>query len=365
MVAMAQLIDTPKNPEVVDDQDPFACDPNATTDNSDEAIEEFSFNFGFGELEPEFPEIQRDLSSEAIVSALAQDVRGQEKAIATVAESLAAPLAGLKIRPERPHAVFFFAGPTGVGKTQLAKSLARVVYGTDRALIRLDMSEYADGQDARMKLIGGSRIWKNSSTEGLLTTRVRRKPLNVLLLDEFEKSDPSIWPLFLQIFDEGILTDGWGKTAHFDESIIVMTSNLGAEEATAPQVGFGATDGEVSFDAERQLGVIAKALPPEFIGRMSATVVFDPLDRYAIREIARKEVSGLTERLDERGWHILCDENVPAWIADVDYDPAHGARYLQRTIERHLLRPLAKIHSRNARVSVADDGRWLEVSEAA
>ena len=280
---------------------------------------------------------------------LRQAVRGQDRAVDLVAERLAPALVGLKQRPQRPHGVFLFAGPTGVGKTETAHQVAQAVYGSADAVIRLDMSEYADAQDARMKLIGASRIWKNSTTEGLLTTKVRQNPRSVVLLDEFEKSHPEVWPLFLQVFDEGWLTDGWGQQAAFGETIIIATTNLGVCEGAARRPGFGARDG---FDVSRQEAAIARSLPPELLNRFSAIVGFESLGPRAIAELADMELARTRERMAVQGWVIDYDDDVVAWIAETGYDAACGARHLQRNIENRLFPLLASAPDRTVRVVV-------------
>lgn len=280
---------------------------------------------------------------------LTEVVRGQDAAIHTVADRLAPALSGLTLRPERPQGVFLFAGPSGVGKTEAAKQLARTVYGTDEALIRLDMSEYSSHEDSVMKLIGGHRIWKKSSTEGLLTTRIIQQPRTVLLLDEFEKSHPLVWPLFLQIFDEGRLTDGWGNTASFAETIIIMTSNLGVREGARPGAGFGSTQ---TFDSSRQIQEIERVLPAELLGRITETICFDPLDENAIQQLAHDELASLSSRLSGSGWRLEYAPEVPSWLASHRRNPALGARHLQSNIERELLPALAREASRELMVTI-------------
>src|SRR5699024_3174959 len=230
-------------------------------------------------------------------TALSSTVKGQDQALETIAERLAPTLAGLKLRPERPQGVLLFVGPSGVGKTETAKQLATTVYGTAAALIVLDMTEYANQEDARMKLIGASPVWKNSSTDGLLTTKVIQKPRSVVLLDEFEKAHPLVWNIFLPVFDEGRLTDDWGNVAYFSDTIVIMTSNLGVREGSARTAGFGH---ERAFDAKRQDAAIAEALPPELLNRITATVRFDALSQEAIRELARMELERAFSRFAKR-----------------------------------------------------------------
>lgn len=282
-------------------------------------------------------------------TSIEQRIRGQEEAVTAIVERLAPSLQGLKLNPNRPYAVFLFAGPSGSGKTEMAKQLAHSVYGAHESLIRLDMSEYADERDARMKLIGASRIWKDSTTESLLTTKVRQNPRSVILLDEFEKAAPEIWNLFLQVFDEGRLTDGWGQVADFSETIIVLTSNLGVKEGSTRSAGFGTVAG---FDPAKQDAAIVDALPPELLNRITSVVRFDALSTDTIREIARIELTQAFDRFSRNGWHIEFTEEVATWIADSGYDPRYGARHLQRDIERQVLPLLTAAQSKRVRLAI-------------
>ena len=286
-------------------------------------------------------------------------VRGQDDAVDTFATYLAPAMSGLKLRTEQPHGVFLFTGPSGVGKSELAKHASQVVYGTSENLIRLDMSEYGNGADGRAKLIGAHRSWKNSSTEGLLTTKVIQRPRSLVLLDEFEKSSPEIWPLFLQVFDEGRLTDGWGQTASFAETIVVMTSNIGLRQAQTRPAGFGAG----SARGDRQVGAVREALPPELLNRITAVIPFRPLSESTIRELAQRELTRASERFGEDGWDIRWSDDVPDWLARTSYDPAYGARHLHRTIGQELLPLLSNSDRRRVTIVVEDHGLAVQSDE--
>lgn len=274
----------------------------------------------------------------SLVLELRRHVRGQDDALGVIAERVTMGLHGLKLRPERPHTVLMLSGPSGTGKSATARALARAAYGDPDAMIALDMSEYSDAADARMRLIGASRIWKNSTREGLLTTRVQEKPRSVILLDEFEKAHRNVWQLFLQVFDEGRLTDGWGCEADFSQTIIVLTTNLG----TAPD--FRTPD---------------EVFAPELLGRLDANVSFAALSDGTLHEIAAKEVDEVASRLARQGWHLDVGERVADWIASRFRETSLGARGLQREIERRLLAPLTAFEERFVRVEVREDGETL------
>ncbi|KQY96834.1 hypothetical protein ASD19_09805 [Microbacterium sp. Root53] len=295
----------------------------------------------------------RSATADELAQQLREGVRGQDLAIETFAGRLAPAFAGLKLRPERPQGVFLFAGPSGVGKTELARQTAQVAYGSTDALIRLDMSEYGNGQDGRVKLIGAHRSWKNSSTDGLLTTRVIANPRSVVLLDEFEKSSPEIWPLFLQVFDEGRLSDGWDQTASFAETTIVLTSNLGVREGATRTAGFGAGGG---FSTGKQLDAVTRALPPELMNRITAVIPFAPLTEDTIRELAHLELGRAARRFAEKGWLIEWDDDLTEWLARAGYDPAYGARHLQRAIEREVFPLVARSPRITIRIEVGPGG---------
>lgn len=294
---------------------------------------------------PEKSEIPADLSA-----FLHSRIRGQDAAIATISARLDLVKAGLKLRPERPHGVFLFAGPTGVGKTELAQQLAVGIYGHTDALIRLDMSEYGEYEFGLSRLIGvGQGYVGQSEPKGWLTTRIAARPRSLLLLDEIEKADRRIWDTFLQVFDAGRLTDGRGNTADFSETTIILTSNLGAREAARASIGFG--DPHAASGARRR-AAITEAFAPELLNRLDEIVYFEPLDAATIEEIASAQLDDLTARLGEQGWSIAIDASVAPWLARTGHDPHYGARHLQRTIERELLVRLVSAPSKTVRMAI-------------
>lgn len=283
---------------------------------------------------------------------LSTRIKGQPEAIEKVAERLALTRAGLDLRPERPDGVFLFVGPTGVGKTELAREIAVHEFGGLDRLIRLDMSEYA--HDWAISRIAGPAPGYVGSTEpeSWLTTRVAAMPECVVLLDEIEKAHPRVWNTFLQVFDAGRLTDGRGVTAVFSKTVIIMTSNLGVREASSRSVGFGHSDARVSRD--RLLSVVREQMAPELLNRLDEIIVFDALTPAAIHDIAAYEFTLAVSRLSAAGWSIDVGPGVVDWLAETGHDPAYGARHLQRNIEHELLSLLARASSRSLRVDVAD-----------
>jgi hypothetical protein len=308
---------------------------------------------------PAPPARPQPLDKASLLRQLQGRIVGQDEALESVVDRLALTRVQFDLRPNRPDGVFLFAGASGTGKSALARALAEFLFGSESRLIGLDMSEYAHDW-AVSRLIGPQPGYVGSDKpEGWLTTRVRRQPESLILLDEIEKSHPTVWNTFLQVFDDGRLTDGQGQEADFSRTVIVMTSNLGSENFRRRQaIGFLAAD--AATDAgERTLDAVKQAMPPEFINRLDAIVMFNPLAPEVIREIAGREIDGALSRLRERGYDTEVPGEVVEFIAAQGYDPAYGARHLHRSIERHLLETLVEHPPSKWRATVAGDSvRW-------
>lgn len=267
---------------------------------------------------------------------LSARVIGQEHAIAAVSDAIRTNRAGLS-NPGRPVGVFLFLGPSGVGKTELAKALAEFMFGDEGALLRFDMSEFHD-EHTVARLIGSPPGYKDSQRGGQLTEALRRRPHSVVLLDEVEKAAPEVFDVFLQVFDDGRLTDARGVTADARHAVWIMTSNVGTGEASKPGVGFRAE----LHTAGNYSAALKRFFRPEFLNRLDDVIIFNVLDRAALVKILELNLRELRERLAEQGLTLHLTPEAIDLILSQGYDPANGARPLRRAIERFLVRPLSQ-----------------------
>jgi len=269
---------------------------------------------------------------------LLSKVIGQDKAIATLVKAIQRSRVGLK-DPNKPIGTFMFLGPTGVGKTHLAKELAKLMFGSADALIRIDMSEYME-KFTVSRLVGAPPGYVGYEEGGQLTEKVRRKPYSIVLLDEIEKAHPDVFNILLQVMDEGLLTDSYGRTVDFKNTIVIMTSNIGTRQLKEFGKGIGFAAQVRTDDKEYSRSVITKALnksfAPEFINRLDEIITFDQLDLDALTRIIDIELKGLYSRVENIGYKLVIDEDAKKFVATKGYDVQFGARPLKRAIQNNL-----------------------------
>ena len=279
---------------------------------------------------------------------LQEKIVNQDEAISKIVKSIQRNRAGLK-DPNRPIGTFLFLGPTGVGKTHLAKSLAENLFGSKDALIRIDMSEYME-KFAVSRLVGAPPGYVGYEEGGQLTEKVRRKPYSVVLLDELEKAHQDVFNMLLQVMDEGRLTDSLGRTVDFKNTIIIMTSNIGTRQVKEYGSGIGFNTGVDKKEQSKSIirKALNKAFAPEFINRIDDIIMFNDLDKDALFKIIDIELSGLFKRAENEGYHLSITDAAKSYLLDNGYDKQFGARPLKRAIQEHIENNLAELILNNS-----------------
>lgn len=298
-------------------------------------------------------ESERLLNMENI---LHERIVGQDKAVSAVAKAIRRGRVGIK-NPNRPLGSFIFLGPTGVGKTELCKSLAEAMFGSEDAIIKLDMSEYMEKHTVS-KLIGSPPGYVGFEEGGQLTEKIRRKPYSVVLFDEIEKAHPDVFNMLLQILEDGVLTDSKGRKVSFKNAIIIMTSNVGASKITGnnTSLGFGENSDENKNIEELVMEDLKRTFKPEFLNRIDEIIVFNRLQKEDIQEIAKRMLKSLDKRLAEMDIELSFTDDAISAIADAGFDDVYGARPLRRAIQQKIEDPLSE---RMLEKKVVSGGRYV------
>jgi ATP-dependent Clp protease ATP-binding subunit ClpB len=285
---------------------------------------------------------------------------GQKKAVKAVSDSVRRSKAGIS-DPDRPTGSFMFLGPTGVGKTELAKSLAEFLFDDEKSMVRIDMSEYGEKHSVS-RLIGAPPGYVGYDEGGQLTEAIRRRPYSVVLLDEIEKAHPEVFDILLQVLDDGRLTDGQGRTVDFRNVILIMTSNLGSQFLIAEDL-------EEAQRREAVMDMVRSSFKPEFLNRLDDVVIFDSLTKEELGSIVDLQVERLMVRLEAKRLTLGVTPAARLWLAEHGYDPVYGARPLRRLMQREIDDKLANLllageveDGSFVRVDVANDASGLEVS---
>ncbi|MCB9156796.1 MAG: AAA family ATPase [Caldilineaceae bacterium] len=272
---------------------------------------------------------------------LRERIVGQEQAVVAVSDAIRRARSGLK-DPRRPIGTFLFLGPTGVGKTELAKALAQFMFDDDESLLRIDMSEYREPHTVS-RLFGAPPGYVGYDQGGQLTEQVRRRPYRVILFDEVEKAHPEVWNSLLQIMDDGRLTDGQGRVVDFRNTVIIMTSNVGAEAVKRGPLGFATPEfDESNYTSGEYSNQLKRLFRPEFLNRIDETIVFDSLNKNEIRQIVMLLMKDIQERLEELGFTVELTEAAATHLSEVGFDPTYGARPLRRLLQRRVENELSK-----------------------
>jgi ATP-dependent Clp protease ATP-binding subunit ClpB len=269
-------------------------------------------------------------------------VIGQEEAIAAISDAVRRSRAGLQ-DPKRPIGSFIFLGSTGVGKTELAKALASFLFNDDNAMVRIDMSEYQEKHTVS-RLIGAPPGYVGYDEGGQLTEAVRRRPYSVVLLDEIEKAHPDVFNILLQVLDDGRLTDNKGRTANFRNTIIIMTSNIGAHiiQDNFELLDEDNRDSVMAKTKNEVYQMLKNTIRPEFLNRIDEVIMFEPLSRDHVQAIVKLQMQKLTEQLQDLGMHVSVSNEAIEWLSELGYDPQFGARPLKRVIQKKVMNELSK-----------------------